>query len=184
MTPWLVDVSQVRTAPDDVRRGLRTLDETAEVIHLGGRSWCVGRVRPTRDSIRIATRMLATYWAMPERLRKSGRGLRRYRFALACLQGFRPVAQYDLRELDGRVVEDFRMSQWRMLNQRGDLLDSWEQEEAQEAAERKAQLGDIHRAKEAVDYIRTSNFGRATPSVQSSVIQPVATTRTRHVTLT
>lgn len=184
MVPWLVDVPQTRVASDDVRQALRGLDASAEVIYLGFGRWAVGRVRPTRDSIRIATGMLANYWQMSEKARASKRSVQRYRFALACLQGFRPVAQYDLRELDGRVVRDFQVSQWRMLHQRGDLLDQWDAEDDAKRAANLAQFGDIDRAKEAVSYIRTSNFGYATPSVQSSVPAPVAAGRSRILSIT
>lgn len=184
MVPWLVDVPSTRLAPDDLRRRLREMDTTAEVIHLGGSTWCVGRVRPTRDSTRIASRMLATYWAMGAPARNSLRGKQRYRLALAGLQGFRPVAQYTLREIDDRVVEDFRVSQWRMRHPTGDLLDTWEQEAAQEAIERQSLLGDEHRAREAVNYVTQSNFGAAVSSVQSSKPAPVPSGRTRILSLT
>lgn len=182
--PWLVDIPQTRVAPDGIRRALRELDSTAEVIALSGRRWIVGRVRPTRDSIRIARTMLAQYWQMGQQARSSVRGVARYRFALACLQGFRPVAQYDLSDLDSRVVTDFRVSQWRMRHQSGDLLDQWDREEAQEALERRALLADEHRARETVNYVTRSNFGPAVSSVQSSKPDPVPSGRTRVVSLT
>lgn len=183
-TPWLVDVSQPRTAPEDIRRRLRALDPTAEVICVSGRRWIVGRVRPTRDAMRIATHMLATYWTMTEKARASVRGVQRYRFALAALQGFRPVAQYDLRDLDDRVVNDFAESQWRMRHTRGDLLEAWDREEEAEKAARRAELGSLDRAKNVVNYVKQSNFGAATPSVQSSRPDVIPSSRTRHVTLT
>lgn len=174
----LVSIPTTREVPADVRRGLRALDPTAEVVYLGFGKWVVGRVRPTDDSMRIARHMLASYWRLPAAARGTKRSLQRYRFALACQQGFRPVAQYVLRDLDGRVVREFQESQWRMTHQRGDLLDEYEQAEAQDKAERREQLRDLHRANDVCRYVSTSNFGRATPSVQAGIEAPRSSART------
>lgn len=179
----MIDVPMTREAPHDVVRGLRALDASTEVIYLGFGRWIVGRMRPTRDTTRIAARMLRTYWSMSAKARASKRGVQRYHFALAALQGFRPVHEYTLRDLDGRVVKDFRESQFRMLHQRGDLVSEWEREEAADLEARRALLRDELRAKDVIDYVKTSNFGRATPSVQSSIAPVVPTTRTRHLTI-
>jgi len=177
----VIDVPQTREAPGDVVRALRALDPSAEVIYLGFGRWIVGKPRPTRDTYRIASRMLRTYWRMPAAAWASKRGVQRYHFALAALQGFRPVHEYRLRDLDSRVVRDFQESQWRMNHQRSDLIDEWEREEASAQEERRALLRDELRAKDVLDYHRTSNFGRATPSVQSSIPPPLPSGRTRHV---
>jgi len=176
----VIDVPQEREAPPHLRAALRALDPSVEVIHLGGMSWCVGRVRPTNESVRIAQRMLATYWAMSDRARAHPRSVRRYRLALAALQGFRPIQQYTLRELDDRVVKDFQESAWRMTHTRGDLLDEWEAASAQEREARRAQFRDEDRAREALNYVQQSNFGYAVPSVASSRPAPIASGRTRH----
>lgn len=178
MAEALVSIPTTREVPAEIRRGLRALDPTAEVVYLGWGRWVVGRVRPTDDSLRIAQRMLATYWMLPAAARGTKRSVQRYRFALACQQGFRPVAQYVLREPDDRLVREFQESQWRMRHQRGDLLDEYDRAEAEDKAERREQLRDLHRASEVHRYVTTSNFGRATPSVQASVEAPRSSART------
>lgn len=177
----MLDIQATREAPSDVVRRLRELDPSVEVICLGWNRWIVGRMRPTRDTYRIATRMLATYWKMPAAARAAKRGVQRYRFALAALQGFRPVHEYTLSELDGRVVKDFQESQWRMNHSRSDLVAEWEAAETAERERRRALLRDEHRAADVINYAKTSNFGRATPSVQSSITPPLPSGRTRHV---
>lgn len=179
MTPWLIDIPQTRTAPEEIRRRLRLLDPTTEVLYLGWSTWYVGKVRPTQDTWRIAMRMLARYWAMPAKHRATPRGVRRYHFALACLQGFRPVAQYTLRDLDGRVVREFAESQYHWLHARGDLLeDAWRADD--EAREKNRDLfRDEYAAKDVLDYGRTSNFGYAVSSVRSSQPAPVPSGRSR-----
>src|SRR5690348_15046385 len=116
MVPWLIDIPQTRTAPEEIRRRLRLMDSTAEVLYLGWSTWYVGKVRRNAETYRIACRMLSNYWAMSAAKRATPRGVRRYHFALACLQGFRPVAQYTLRDLDGRVVKDFAESRYHWLH--------------------------------------------------------------------
>lgn len=179
----MIDIPMTRVAPADVVRRLRELDSTVEVIYLGWGRWIVGKMRPTTHTFRIASRMLATYWHMPAPARATRRGVQRYHFALAALQGFRPVHEYTRRDLDGRIVKDFQESQWRMLHSRGDLVSEWEKEEAADLEQRRALFRDELRAKEVVDYVHTSNFGRATPSVQSSIVPVIPTTRTRHLTI-
>lgn len=179
MTPWLVELPQARTAPEDIRRRLRELDPTAEIVYLGFGRWSIGRVRPTNESVRIATRMIRTYWSMKDAARASRRGVQRYRFAEACRQGFRPVAEYTMREPDDRIVKEFQASQYRMLNQRTDLLDEFEQVEAEARAERQKDLRDEGRARETLNYVKQSNFGRAVSSVAPQV-QPERSGWTRH----
>lgn len=128
--------------------------------------------------------MLAQYWRMGTKARTALRSVQRYRFALACLQGFRPVAQYDLRDLDSRVVEDFRVSQWKMLHHRGDFLDQMERAEQDERTANHAKLGDVDAAKDVVNYVTQSHFGPAVPSVLSSKPAPVPSGRTRILSLT
>lgn len=162
----MIYLSTTREAPSDVVRRLRELDPTADVIYLGWGRWNVGKVRPTSMSVAIAQRMLATYWAMSAKARNTRRGIQRYRFAEACAQGFRPVAEYTMKDLDGRVVKDFQESQYRMLNARTDLLDDWERAEQAEREARRLELIDENRARDTIRYVKTSNFGRAVESVR------------------
>lgn len=164
---WLVEVPQAREAPEHIRQGLRDLDPTAEVIYLGPMQWLVGKVRPNVHSRRIAVTLLDTFTSqLSTGQRLSPRGQRRARFALLALQGFRPVEEYRMRDLDWRVVEDFRVSQWKMRHTNPDaLLDDMERaEEARKAAAR-AEIADEYRAAEAHRFLTTSNFGYASPSV-------------------
>jgi len=123
--------------------------------------------------------MLATYWSMGAKARGTKRSIQRYRFALACAQGFRPVAEYTLGELDGRVVQDFQIGQYLMLHQRSDLLDDLERAEADERAAHRLELASELRAKDTLNYVRQSNFGRAVESVRPQT-QPVRSGFTRH----
>lgn len=166
--------------PDDILRRLHELDPTATCIYLGWNRWYVGRIRPTQDSTRIAQRMLQTYWGMSAKARASRRGIQRYRFALACQQGFRPVAEYTLPDVDGRVVQDFQVSQYRMLTQRSDLMDDLERATAEDRAAKRAELLDHDRARDLLDYHKQSNFGYAV----SSIAKPdhVPSGRIRHTT--
>lgn len=179
MTPWLVDVPQTRTAPEAIRASLRALDPTAEVLSLGWGQWVMGRVRPTDESVRIATRMLATYWQMEPRARASKRGVQRYRLAHAGRQGFRPMMQYTLRDLDSRIVRDFQRAQWRMQHEREDLFDAMERAGAEEQAQRRAMLGDLDAAKDVVNYVTHSNFGYAVSSVARPTHTPSGRTLIR-----
>jgi len=177
---WLVDVAQAREAPEHIRRGLRDLDPTAEVIYLGPMRWLVGRVRPNVHTHRIATGLLDTFTSqLSTGARLSPKGQRKARFALLALQGFRPVEEYRMRDLDWRVVEDFRVSQWRMQHEDPDaLLDAMEADDAAERAARRAELADRDRAKDAQRFLSASNFGYASPTVAKPTHTPSG--RVRH----
>ena len=169
MVPWLVQFPQAREAPSHVRRGLRDLDPTSEVVYLGPRQWMVGRVRPNVLAYKQAVDMLDNADTMSVRASDTTSRRARVAFALLALQGFRPVEQYTLRDLDSRVVRDFQISQWKMLHIRDmELLDSLDEpeREARELAHR--ELTSYDRAKDAHRYITTSNFGPAVSSVLSS----------------
>jgi hypothetical protein len=106
--------------------------------------------------------------------------VQRYRFAQACQQGFRPVTEYRLWDLDGRVVEEFRVSQFQMNHAPADHDITAEYEAAAEAdrVKNRAELGDIGRATDSLNYMKQSNFGYAVSSVAKEA--PVPSGRTRH----
>lgn len=182
MPRWLVDVPQVREAPSHIRRGLRDLDATAELLYMGDGRWMVGRVRPNVHTHRIATTMLDTFTRnLSQGQQLSPRGKAKARFALLALQGFRPVAEYRMNQPDWRIVEDFRVSQWRMLHEDPDaLLDDMEAREQAKKDAARAEIADEYRAKDAHRFLVTSNFGYASPSVAKPAPQPKAG-RVRHV---
>ena len=161
----MIELSQTRQVPPDLLRRLAELDPTATCIYLGWNRWYVGRVRPTNESVRIAQRMLGTYWRMSAKARATRRGVQRYRFALACAQGFRPVAEYTLPDLDGRIIQDFAVSQAKMLRQRTDLMDDLDRATAEEQAARQAELRSESRARDSINYLKQSNFGYAVSSI-------------------
>ena len=149
----LIEVPTIREAPADLVRGLRLLDQQLELIYLGWCKWILGRVRPTDDSVRIANEMLRNYWALPPRARHTIRGIRRYRFAIACLQGFRPIAEYMLTEPDSRIARDFERSRW-LLDHATDesVEESFFADQEEKLAESKKEMGDEYRAKQVLDY--------------------------------
>lgn len=179
---WLVDVSQARTAPESIRRRLREMDETAEVVYLGRGRWIVGKVRPNALVRQQAIRMLDKYTTeLSNGARLSERGKEKVRFALLALQGFRPVAEYRMREPDDRVVQDFERSRWLWLHESEN--ETWRQMDAaqeQKALEARKQLGDEGLAREALNTAFKLNFGRASVKPAST---PVPSGRVRHVTI-
>lgn len=178
MTPWLVQFPQAREAPEDIRRQLRELDPTAEVVHLGPRRWLVGRVRPNAESRRIAERMLATYASLPVTDQiKMSKVNRRHRVAVAELarQGFRPVQMYTTRDADARIVRDFQESQWRMQHlSENDLFRELDQVQEDEKAEARRQMEDVGAAKDAWRYAFTMSHSvtrTRTPSLDGPATQ-------------
>lgn len=163
----LVDFPQARECPSDVRRALRALDPTAEVVYLGPRQWVVGRVRPNREVRRIAERMLddATR-VLSTKAREASSRRRRVALAVLGLQGFRPVAEYALDDLDGRVVKEFAESQWRMHHTSdAELQHELDAESEQRRAAAHRELTSTERAREAHRTAFTSNFGYGVSSV-------------------
>ena len=169
----LVDFPQARECPVDVRRALRALDPTSELVYLGPRHWMVGRVRPNQHVRKIAEQMLDDAGNVLS-VRARNAPSRRLRIALAMLglQGFRPVAEYHTTDVDGRVVKDFAESQWRMLHTSdNDVQRGWDAEaDAVRSANRK-ELGSVERGREAHRVAFSSNFGVAVPS-RRSLTQP------------
>ena len=183
MTPWLVEFPQARHAPEDVRRALRALDDTAELIYFAPRRWMTGKVKPNRALRQQAVKHLdAILTQLSTGARLSPRGRDKARLALLKLQGFIPIAEYAYHDADSRIVEDFRTSQW--LVQHESEGDYWRQIDAELDAgsvETRKILGDEGLAREAYSRAFRLNFGRAS---QAPTVIPVASGRTRHVTLT
>lgn len=182
MTPWLVQFPQAREAPDAIRRALRALDPNVEVIHLFRDRWVVGFYRPNWKNYQHGARMVRNWSRLSERAKNTASAAIRYRLGLLRMAGFVPMqgGLYRMTELDDRVVKDFADSQWYMLHAH-DPLDQMDAMDAENERKRRALLQDELRAKNVLDYSRTSNFGRATPSVQSSITPPLPSGRTRHV---
>lgn len=163
----LVQFPEARTVPTDILRELRELDPTCEVVYLGPRQWLVGRVRPNRAARRIAERMMESVTSTLS-VSAANATARRARVALAMLglQGFRPVAEYRLNDLDGRVVNEFRESQWRMQHTSDTELErAWDAEQEAKKAAADAERRDQHRAADAYRTAFTSNFGYGVSSI-------------------
>lgn len=173
---------QAREAPPDVRRRLRELDATAEVIYLGRGRWMVGKVRPNEHVRARAVRMLDEFHNnVSTGKRLSERGKEKVRFALLALQGFRPVAEYTMPEPDGSVVQDFARSRWLWLHTSDNEL--WRQLEGdmdRPGEEARKAIGDEGLAREAINHAFKLNFGRASIA---STTTPVGSGRTRHITI-
>jgi hypothetical protein len=180
---WLVELPQARTAPDDLRRRLRELDETAEVVYVGPRHWMVGRVRPNAQVRAIAEAMLKDASTLLS-VRAANAPSRRARVALALLglQGFRPVAEYRTNDLDARVVRDFQVSQWRLRHTTDAQLfrDIDAPDEARKIAAQE-EMRDRYRAGDAYRTAFHSNFGRAVSSVTNTDVDTRSSARTRVV---
>jgi len=180
--PWLVDVPQLRTAPEDIRRRLREIDPTVEVIYLGRGRWIVGKVRPNQHVRARAIRMLDEFHRNLQNKKKlSERGKEKVLFALLALQGFRPVADYTMPEPDGTVVKDFERSRFLWLHTSENEL--WRQldgEMDRPGEEARKVLGDPSLAREALSRAFKLNFGRAS---QAPEVTPLASGPTRHITL-
>lgn len=182
MIPWLVDLSQTHEAAPDVRRRLREIDSTAEVIYLGWGRFYVGKVRPTTQSVAIAHGMLASLAALPPRHRATARSIQRYRFALACQQGFRPVREYRGAELERCAVRDFEESRYAMLQamHRDELSLAFDEAQAHQRADALAQLRDEARAREALKYGLTLSHSHLLRGENQRTSQPERSGWTRH----
>lgn len=181
----LTKVPTTREAPADLVRSLRALDPQLELVYLGWCKWILGRVRATDESVRIANEMLRNYWAMPPRARHTIRGIRRYRFAIACLQGFRPIAEYMLNDPDSRIVHDFERSRW-LLERATDrtIEESFFADQDAKLDEAKREMGDEYRAKQVLDYGLKDTFSY-NPRYKGEAARDWDTTRSgwkRHTT--
>lgn len=177
-----LDLPQARTAPSHVVRGLRELDPTAVIVHLGGPTWVVGKVRPNSETRRQAIAMLDQWTtAVSEGARMSETGKMRVRFALLALQGFRPVERYRIQgEPDSRIVHDFAESRYRWLHETdAQLFAGFDEAQERKRAEARAEIADLDRAKDAYKYAFTSSFGAAVSSVGTRTT-PVRSGFVRH----
>jgi hypothetical protein len=156
-------VPTTREAPADLVRSLRALDPKLELVYLGWGKWILGRVNPSDESIRIARELLAQYWTLSARARHTIRSIRRYRFGVACLQGFRPIgeyapnhpdgAEYRLVDPDGRIARHFERSRWLLEHATDETIEeSFFAEQDAKLAESKKEMGDEYRAKQVLDY--------------------------------
>jgi len=179
MTPWLIEIPQFRTAPEGIRRRLREIDPTAEIIHLGRQHWVVGKVRPNALVRQQAIRMLDRIeHELSNGKQLSERGKEKARFALLALQGFRTVHQFEMREPDDRVVKEFERSRWMWLHM--SEMETWrslEEDAAAPAAAARKALADEGLAREAISRAFKLNFGRASQLPETT---PVPSGRTRH----
>jgi hypothetical protein len=176
--PWLVDLPQAREAPEHVRRGLRLLDPTAEVIYMGDGVWLVGTVRPNTVRRGIAERRLNTFVrAVSGGKRMSKRGIRKARAELLALQGFQPISEWH-GDISGRVIEDFIRSRWLMEHTSDDEL--FRQMDAETDAlkeQARKEMQDEGRARELCRYVNTRSSSDAlTPKTTT----PLRSGWTRH----
>jgi len=150
-----LDFPQARMAPESVMRGLEDLDPSACVVHLGGKTWIVGKVRPNSVARGVAETMMSNWTrAVQGGKRLSKQGQLRVRFAQLALLGFRPVSQYEIQgEPDGRIVKEFEFSRHCWLttsdNELNHTLDTVQRDKADAA---KAQIADVNLGKEAWNY--------------------------------
>lgn len=180
-----LDVPQARRASADVLRALAGIDERLTLLHSRGRRWLLCRYVPEKIDQRIAARMLGTATEAVRAGRRIGPdGNARVRQALLARLGWKVVGVYTTREPDGALVEDVRQSFYATQNTREqDLLASFTDEDEDRRARSRAMMGDEARAREAHGFLTRSSFGRAVPSVQSSIPRPLPTGTTRVSTI-
>lgn len=159
MVDTLLDFPQARRVSPDILRRLREIDETATVVHLGGPTWIVGKVRPN-DAVRADAINMLDRWsaALISGKRMSAQGRSRVAFALLALRGFRPVQMYQIThgEPDARIITDFRRSRWEWLHTSdNELFQRMDDHESDQKARNEALLSDPHAAKDAWQYAFT-----------------------------
>lgn len=156
-----------RESPPHVVAGLREVDPTAELLYFRNGRWFMGTVRPQRDLILRATRIVARALGVIARhvaQSKTGgrvtvdrRSRDRLELFLLAMQGFRPIAEYVLHgEPDSAIVNDFRYRDWRYRHESDN--EYWRKmDEALEAPRRAAHadLVDPARAHAAWEYVFT-----------------------------
>lgn len=98
----LINDRAPRQAPADLLRRLREIDDRAELVLVGKDRWLLGAVRATPERRRIGAALAAR-----ERAKTHPNVALLYLAELAG-QGFAPIAAYNLRDPDGRIVADFQ----------------------------------------------------------------------------
>lgn len=155
----LLDFPQARRVSPDILRRLREIDETATVVHLGGPTWLVGKVRPNAASRQAAITMLDSWSdAVLAGKRMSATGKARVQFALLALRGFRPVQMYHIAggEPDARIINEFRESRWRWLHTSdNELFQHMDNLQDEQKARNEALLTDEGLARDAWRYAFT-----------------------------
>lgn len=160
-----LDFSQARFAPEWVVRELESLDPTASVVHLGGASWLVGKIRHSAAARAQAEAMFDT-WTRQIQVgaQLSERGKARVRFAQLALLGFRIVSQATItNDMQwARVVDGFRESRYRWLHAQEDgVLAELDAAETRRREEARRDVQDVDRAKDAWRYAFTRSHSMA-----------------------
>lgn len=185
MTASLIDWPQLRTAPVEVVRELRSLDPTMEIVYRGEGRWTVGRVRPNQLRRKQAEGVLTTAFSvLSVGKRFNARSKDKIEWALMALQGFSPIQDY-YGEPDSSVVNDIRMKLW-MLEHTSDDQFFRHLEEGREKAQQSAhnEMTDSERAKFAWKYAFTRSHTVTRLDDPHKQALQVPTGRTRHATIT
>jgi hypothetical protein len=143
-----------RQCPPAVRRGLRAIDPTAELVYLRTGNWLLGSVRPTRIRQRKAIRVLdglSRHGADTTGMTDAEIDLLRYQrygtfmVAKLILQGFAPIKLYHTWDPDSSIVEDFRRRDW-LYRHRADAEFAERQDEAEGGPEERARFAALQAA--------------------------------------
>lgn len=169
MQTLLPEWNHLRLAPEHVLRGLRAVDQTADLIYQGWGKWLLVSVRPTDATTLAAQRIVAraqhllVLWESDPKFRANPgayrRLLMRYEFALAAYFGARPIAQYAVQgEPTSAIVDDFRRMDWLYRNTSDQALEQMldEPKESQRSAAH-ADLTDPARGREGWRYLFTQS---------------------------
>lgn len=159
MTELETYVGVVREAPADLLRELRYLEPAAELLHMGGSQWLLGRIHPANaQGIQAAGArlMLSTNRATTARRSVLPTDRRRAKFARARLRNFLPIAEYHTTSPDGRIVRDLEVMTY-LFNHTADadMLDMSEADKLKAQAEARADLTDPARGNAAWRYLFT-----------------------------
>jgi hypothetical protein len=168
-----LDISQARTAPDGVVRGLKEIDPTLDLLHSRDQRWILCRYAPDRIDREVAWDGLKNWTAS---VRRSGRYDRtahaRIRQCRLALVGWRQIGVYVVRNDDfGFIVSDARASQWlrdhTSDNQLFQEIDAQAYEKRQAA---RAEIADRERGRAVYQYVKQLNV---MPSASLTPKQPV-----------
>lgn len=152
-------VGVVREAPKDLLRELRHLEPTAELLHVGGSQWLLGRIHRMNHQglYNAGARLLAsTNRATNVRRQVLPTDRRRARFARARMHDFLVIAEYRLANPDGRITKDLEvMTYLHNHTSDSDMLDMSEADKLKSQAEARADLTDPARGNAAWRYLFT-----------------------------
>lgn len=146
-----------REAPEHLLRALRVIDPTAELVHLGGGRWLLGRV-VSDERLRVAGQRLVKSSREAVKGRKpTPIDRRRHLVGQLRLHGFQPTAEFFYAgEPTSRIVREQELMQWLWIrSNRYDMERMADAEQEERKAKAEAELADEALHRDAFRYLTT-----------------------------